>query len=67
MEIDFTIAVALALSLVSVMIAARMSSRGVSARMIALLLVEMWALFAMWTVFCWAPHRTDRHSVDVPR
>ena len=54
MDIDFTIAVALALSLVSVMIAARMGSHGVSARTIALLLVEMWALFAMWTAFCWA-------------
>ena len=54
MEIDFVIAVALALSLVSVMMAAGMGSQGTSVRTIALLLIEMWALFAIWTAFCWA-------------
>jgi len=53
-EIDFVIAVVLALSLVSVMMAARMGSQGTSAGRIALLVIEMWALFAIWMAFCWA-------------
>jgi len=58
-EIDFVIAVALALSLVSVMMAASMGSQGTSARTVALLLIEMWALFAIWVAFCWASVGAD--------
>jgi len=58
-EIDFVIVVALALSLVSVMMAARMGSQGTSARTIALLLIEMWALFAIWMAFGWASVGSD--------
>ncbi len=44
----------MALGLVSVMIAARLRSYGVGKRRVAMLIVELWAVFVLWVGVLWA-------------
>ena len=54
MDLPFFFVVVFALGLVSVMMAARMRSAGVSKRRVLWLIIELWAIFLLWIGVLWA-------------
>jgi len=54
LDVAFIVVVAFALGLLSLMVVARLRSSGVSARRVAVLVGELWAVFALWIGVLWA-------------
>ncbi len=54
MDAGFLILIAVVLAFVSLLVVARMKSAGTSNRSVALLVAELWAVFALWIGVLWA-------------
>lgn len=57
MDAAFLVLVAFTLAFVSLLVVARLKSEGATNRRVALLVLELWAVFALWIGVLWAAAR----------